>query len=271
MYFHFFQFDDNVTNSATWQPTVTVESGSPVYNISNNGKSFELESAVLNLGTSAVTNGFAALFGLNIQIKVDADATDGVILSCDDIANSRPCWTLELIDTASSPKIIIRMWSSSNGTQSYSEYSIPVPSTGTSNNYQYELHTTTLYKRVNGEAPVLGYGFQSSNWRDVPTGLNPYIFEFRVGSSLYNITTASATGVHLDWYVLSMNNEGYIPSSNDDTSVRSYSVEAASAVVPPSAAIITATTGSSDTTDCAVPQKRPIISTLHKRIREFWS
>jgi hypothetical protein len=269
VYYHFFQFDDNVSNSATWQPTVTVESGSPVYNISDNGKSFELESAVLNLGTDVVINGLATRFGLNIEIKVDSDATDGIILSCDDIANSRPCWTMELIDTATSPKIVIRTWTDGT-TQSFQQSSSVVPSTGTWNNYQWEASSTTMYKRINGGSHTNSTSY-TSYWGDLTAGLDSYIFEYRIGSSLYNTITAGATGVHLDWYVLSTDNEGYTVPSNVDTSVRSYPPEPSNAIKPPSGASIVATSNVSETTDCVVQSKRTLIATLYKIIREFWS
>lgn len=278
VYMHFFNFNDSVSNGATWQPTVSVESGTPVYAASSNGKAFELESAVLDLGTDPLllTQAATSSSTLNIELKVESDATDGVIFACDDISSSGfPVFALSLVDTSGTPKLRFTTWSSAD-TQAGVTKDINVPSGNGYNNYAFYF-TSSVFVAVNGGSWSSGSNRNSAQWGESSGG--PFTFEYRIGKSLYGTnpisnglsTGNSATGVYIDWFVSSLNKEGYadVGDVKDDQNARTYPTETSNALVPPDAGVIYAD-NSNVSTNAAIP---PIVGPVSggEVQKEFWS
>ena len=268
------QFADNLDNDGLFgdgYKSPSVDSGTPAYTISDNDKAFDLDSAVIDIGTSIFHSGILQSGNLNIELKVDSDATDGVILSCDDLEGDKSVWVLSLIDTSSTPKLQLRSWLPSQTTSA--DITITIPSGNGWNNYNFELSTsTTCYYRVNGgsSTSVTFYGGIDS-WDD-----SFRTFQLWIGKTLYGTTPSSsplssaiaATGVHIDWIASSSDNEGFSLNTNTNTAVRSEtpsssgsllvgaptSETATSAIVYPSTSIGQLSTG-----------------TVSEVQKEFWS
>lgn len=232
------QFDDNLDNDGIFDgeyPSPSVDSGTAVYSASGSGKAFEVGSAVVDLGTSLFHTGVIAESNLNIELKVDSDATDGIIMACDDLTTDGAAWALILQDMATTPKISLRSWTSVQ-TSSATNVVINVPTGNGFNNYNYEFNGSTCYYRVNGGSSSVGNfyaAYLTSYWN------SDHEFQVWIGKSLYANTPSSnplssltaATGVHIDWVSCSNDNDGYSLNSNTNTDVRSESASSTSSIV----------------------------------------
>jgi hypothetical protein len=223
------QFDDNLDNDGLFgdaYKSPSIVSGTAVYTTSDNGKAFDVGSAVVDVGTSSNYLGLPEPFNLNLNIKVDSDATDGVILACDELDGDTPTWAISLIDTASTPKIEFRSWNS-EGTVGLLP-NIAVPSGNGWNNFNFSNSISTLYYKVNGGSATINTTYATpSFWTSGGR------FQVSIGRSQYGSTpssnplstTSAATGVHLDWIAAALGYEGFSVNTNTNTSVRSENAE----------------------------------------------
>jgi hypothetical protein len=223
------QFDDNLDNDGLFgdaYKSPSIVSGTAIYTTSDNGKAFDVGSAVVDVGTSSNYLGLPEPFNLNLNIKVDSDATDGVILACDELDGDAPVWVISLIDTASTPKIEFRSWNYAGNASALP--TIAVPSGNGWNSFNFSNSSSTLYYRVNGGSLSSNTTYATpTNWT------SGGLFQVSIGRSQYGSTpssnplstTSTATGVHLDWIAAAFGYEGYSVSTNTDTSVRSETPE----------------------------------------------
>lgn len=229
-FLYLLQFDGDITNDhAEFDDfaTPTVVSGTPVYSASANGQAFEVGSAVINLGASWIDLGYNS--NLNMQLQVDSDATDGVILACDELTTNKCVWAFLLTDNGTNIKYYSYL---EEQTTAY-QYALSVPAGNGMNNYNWEFVYGNAYRRVNGGSFAGGtfYAGFTTAWDN-----GRYVFQQRIGQSLYgnNPTTplpilTAATGVHLDWISVNLENDGYVTATNTNTSIRTAPTVAASA------------------------------------------
>lgn len=293
-YLHFFQFDSSIENGVSdplWQDSVTVESGVSVFAPSNNGSAFEVGSAVLDLGQDRTTFGIGGAFGINLHMKMVNGATDGIIVACDDIERSRPVWALELVGADSSA--FVRLLTFDAKTKNSSEARISVPADSDYHNYSWQSDLTFVYTSLDGETRVnrgynkSGIAYNASttenDWFD-----SAHNFEFRIGRSLYATNpplnasnpfakdSVSATGVYLDWYLLSPENEGYGTSANLDSATLRVLQVTNNSIAPPSSLTILCNesndSASADTSsNCVLVDVAPIVVTTEAIQKEDWA
>lgn len=220
-----FNFDSSdLTNDADIDGTVV--SGTATYsNSQNSGKSFDMGSAVVDINVGENT-GFGKYYFpfftssgniLEFELKVDSDATDGVILACDEINADVPVWAISLVDTASTPKLQVVVWADNEDagttTNHSNTFDITIPSGNGWNHYQLIYASTSIKHRVNGgtQSSYTVNSLTQSNWSDVNYhSVNNFEYEINIGRSQYGTTAtnntlstgASATNCHLDWIFL---------------------------------------------------------------------
>lgn len=219
-----FNFDaSDLTNDADIDGTVV--SGTATFsNSQNSGKSFDMGSAVVNINAGENTGigkyNFP-IFSVNghiieFELKIDANATDGVILACDELNSDRAVWAISLIDTATTPKLKFCGWSEEEESHTspthQTSFEMAVPAGNGWNHYQIIIENS-LYHRVNGgtQSSASGTPLQPSQWNN-PSGnsVSFYEFEIDIGRSQYGTlatnntlsTGASATNCHLDWFFI---------------------------------------------------------------------